>query len=177
MRLPIHMLAIIPQNSSGRSVMTCGPGTMPWMVIAPIISAITALDGMPSVSSGMKDVCAPALFADSGAATPSMAPLPKRDGSFAIFFSSVYAANEPSTAPPPGNMPSNAADAGAAQHRFPGIGEILPRSASGRSIFAMTTSRVARCSRLRDDLREPEQAHCHRRRSRCRRLSSGRPKV
>jgi hypothetical protein len=83
------MLAIIPQNKSGRCVMTCGPGVMPWIVMAPTINAMTALEGMPSVSSGMNDVCAPALLADSGAATPSMAPLPKRDGSFAIFFSRV----------------------------------------------------------------------------------------
>ena len=32
---------------------------------------------------------AAALFADSGAATPSMAPLPNLDGSFASFFSRV----------------------------------------------------------------------------------------
>ena len=83
------MLAIIPQNSSGRSVITCGPGWMPWMIIAPTIRAITAFDGMPSVSSGMNEVCAPALFADSGAATPSMAPLPKRDGSLARRFSII----------------------------------------------------------------------------------------
>ena len=83
------MLAIIPQKSSGFAVMICGPGWMPWMIIAPIISAITGLDGMPSVSSGMKEVCAAALFADSGAATPSIAPLPKRLGSLASFFSSV----------------------------------------------------------------------------------------
>ena len=69
--------------------MTFGPGMMPWIVIAPTISAITALGGMPSVSSGMKAVCAPALLADSGPATPSIAPLPKRDGSAAIFFSIV----------------------------------------------------------------------------------------
>ena len=62
---------------------------MPWMIIAPIISAITALDGMPSVSIGMNEVCAPALLADSGPATPSMAPLPNCAGSFESFFSSV----------------------------------------------------------------------------------------
>ena len=88
-RLPIHMLAIMPQNSCGRSVMICGPGWMPWMVSAPIISAITALPGMPSVSIGMNEVCAPALLADSGPATPSIAPWPKRAGSRATFFSSA----------------------------------------------------------------------------------------
>jgi hypothetical protein len=83
------MLATIPQNNAGRPVMTCGPGMMPWMVIAPTISAITAFGGMPSVSNGMNAVCAPALLAASGAATPSIAPFPKRDGSFASFFSSA----------------------------------------------------------------------------------------
>ena len=69
--------------------MTCGPGAMPWMVSAPSISAMVALPGMPSVSVGMNDVCAAALLAASGPATPSMAPLPKRDGSLAIFFSTM----------------------------------------------------------------------------------------
>jgi hypothetical protein len=87
MRLPIHMLATIPQNSSGRSFITCGPGWMPWIVSAPIIKAMTALPGMPSVSMGMNEVWAPALLAASGPATPSMAPLPKRPGSRADFFS------------------------------------------------------------------------------------------
>jgi hypothetical protein len=59
------------------------------MIIAPIISAMMAFDGRPSVSSGMNEVCAAALFADSGPATPSIAPLPKRDGSAASFFSTV----------------------------------------------------------------------------------------
>ena len=35
---------------------------------------------MPRVSIGMKEVCAPALFADLRPATPSIAPLPKRSG-------------------------------------------------------------------------------------------------
>ena len=46
--------------------------------MAPTISAITAFGGMPSVSSGMNEVCAAALLALSGAATPSIAPRPKR---------------------------------------------------------------------------------------------------
>ena len=99
------MLAIIPQKSSGWLVITCGPGWMPWIIIAPTISAITGLVGRPSVSIGMNEVCAPALFADSGPATPSIAPLPKRDGSFAMRFSSMYDANDASIAPPPGSTP------------------------------------------------------------------------
>ena len=88
-RLPSHIEAIMPQNSSGCLVITCGPGTMPWMVMAPTISAITALGGMPSVSSGMNEVCAAALLALSGAATPWMAPRPKRSGCFEMRFSNV----------------------------------------------------------------------------------------
>src|ERR1700747_2810040 len=57
------------------------------MVIAPTISAITALGGMPSVSSGMNEVCAAALLALSGAATPSIAPRPNRCGSAGALFS------------------------------------------------------------------------------------------
>ena len=83
------MLATIPQNRSGRLVITAEPGWMPWMIMAPIIRAMMALDGRPSVSSGMNEVCAAALLADSGPATPSMAPLPNRVGSLATFFSSV----------------------------------------------------------------------------------------
>src|SRR3990167_10522869 len=75
-KLPIYMEAIRPQNSSGLLVMTCGPGWMLWMVMAPTISAITALGGIPRVSSGMNDVCEPALLAASGAATPRMLPWP-----------------------------------------------------------------------------------------------------
>src|SRR5467141_376070 len=62
-RLPIHIEAIMPQNRSGFLVMTSGPGWMPWIIMAPTISAMTALDGMPSVSMGMNEVWAAALLA------------------------------------------------------------------------------------------------------------------
>src|SRR3712207_1796423 len=54
---------------------------IPWIVMAPTMRAMTAFGGMPSVRSGMNDVWAPALLADSGPATPSMAPRPNRRGS------------------------------------------------------------------------------------------------
>ena len=54
-----------------------------------IIIAIIGLEGTPRVSIGMKEVCEAALLAASGAATPSMAPLPKRAGSPLTFFSSA----------------------------------------------------------------------------------------
>jgi hypothetical protein len=91
MALPIHIEAIRPQNSAGLLVITCGPGWMLWMVMAPTISAITALGGMPRVSSGMNEVCEPALLADSGAATPRMLPLAEGHftGCSLVFFSIV----------------------------------------------------------------------------------------
>ena len=81
------MLAMRPQNSSGCLVMISGPGVIPCTIIAPIISAISAFGGMPRLNIGMKHAWAAALFADSGAATPSMAPLPKRCGVLDAFFS------------------------------------------------------------------------------------------
>jgi hypothetical protein len=51
------------------------------------MSAMTAFDGSPSVSSGMNDVCAPALLAASGAATPSTAPFPNSCGRFDHYYS------------------------------------------------------------------------------------------
>ena len=88
-RLPIHIEQISPQNSVGLLDITCGPGWMLWIIIAAIISAITALVGSPRVSIGTNDICAPALLAASGPATPSIAPLPKRSGVFDSFFSSA----------------------------------------------------------------------------------------
>ena len=55
-----------PQNRSGSSVTSCGPGVMPWMSSAPKMTAMVALAGMPSDSSGMNDEVAAALFAVSG---------------------------------------------------------------------------------------------------------------
>src|SRR5262245_40903359 len=80
MRLPIHIEATTPQNRSGRSVITRGPGAMPWIIRAPIIIAMVGFDGRPSVSIGMNEVCAPALLADSGAATPRISPWPNARG-------------------------------------------------------------------------------------------------
>jgi hypothetical protein len=46
------------------------------------------------------------LLADSGPATPSIAPWPKDFGFFETFFSIAYEANEARTCPAPGRMPS-----------------------------------------------------------------------
>ena len=79
---------------------------MPWMMSAPIITAITASPGMPSDSEGTKAVCAAALLADSGAEMPSIAPLPKRLGSLATRFSMAYDMKAAIDGPTPGSAPS-----------------------------------------------------------------------
>lgn len=62
---------------------------MPGMIIAPTINAITGFAGIPSVNSGIKLVCAPALLADYGPATPAIAPLPNSSGVLEMRFSTV----------------------------------------------------------------------------------------
>ena len=57
------------------------------MMNAPSISAMTGWAGRPRVRSGMNEVCAAALFADSGPATPSIAPCPNSFGVREIRFS------------------------------------------------------------------------------------------
>ncbi|MNC87828.1 hypothetical protein D3C83_35880 [compost metagenome] len=61
--------------------MSSGPGDMPWTMMAAIITAVTGLVGMPSAIIGTNAPVAAELFADSGPATPSIAPFPKRSGS------------------------------------------------------------------------------------------------
>src|SRR5215203_5435777 len=54
MTLPMYMLTTIAQNSAGFWLIINGPGCSPWMMKAPMSSAMTTFGGMPSVISGMK---------------------------------------------------------------------------------------------------------------------------
>ena len=87
MMLPIQKLATRPQKISGCSLMSCGPGTMPWIISAPSSSAITASPGMPRLMVGMKSPCTEEWVAASGQTTPSIMPVPNFSGVFEIFFS------------------------------------------------------------------------------------------
>ena len=80
MTLPTYMLAMTPQKTSGCCVISIGPGCTSWMTSAPSRSAVTALLGMPSDSIGIIAPATAELFADSGPATPSIAPLPNLEG-------------------------------------------------------------------------------------------------
>ncbi len=85
-RLPIYMLAMMPQNSVGFCWIISGPGCKPWITKAPSNSAITTFGGMPSVISGIMALPMPALLAVSLATTPSTAPLPNSSGCLERFF-------------------------------------------------------------------------------------------
>ena len=89
MMLPMYMLAMMPQKSPGFCFIMSGPGWTPWIMNAPSSSAITTFGGTPRVRSGMNAPPVAALLAASGAATPSMAPLPKRSGCVESRFSSA----------------------------------------------------------------------------------------
>ena len=59
-----------------------GPGTNPQITMPPSKRAVVGDPGMPRVSIGSNDPVEAALFAVSGAATPSIFPLPKLSGFF-----------------------------------------------------------------------------------------------
>ncbi len=105
MTLPTYMLAITPQKISGCSRINRGPGCTPWMRKALSSTAITTLGAMPRVSSGIIEPPVAALFAASGAATPSIIPVPKRSGCFESRRSSAYEMKVGMIAPIPGRMP------------------------------------------------------------------------
>jgi len=89
---------------------------------------------MPRLIVGMKLVCVEALVAASGPAMPSMAPRPKRRGSFATFFSVAYEMNDAMVGPVPGRMP-NAAPMAVPRTSAPR--DCLMSPASGRMDFML----------------------------------------
>ena len=94
-RVPVTLTG----TNSGRAVGTNGMRGQMWDNFSsedyktlPAVGPVPFFNpysGVQPDSMGMNDVCDPALLADSGPATPSIAPFPNLDGSFAIFFSMV----------------------------------------------------------------------------------------
>src|SRR5262245_39212957 len=68
--------------------------------------AVVPDPGIPSASSGTILPPALALFAASGPATPSIAPLPNSDGFFEAFRSVLYDKKVETVAPAPGRTPT-----------------------------------------------------------------------
>ena len=74
--MPTNSEAIRPHTRSGSRSKSSGPGWMPYCWKAASMTAATAVVGRPSVSMETSVPAADAEDADSGPATPSMAPLP-----------------------------------------------------------------------------------------------------
>ena len=60
--------------------MNSGPGWMPWMVSAPIITAVTASPGMPKAMIIISEPATLALLEASEATMPSGMPVPNFSG-------------------------------------------------------------------------------------------------
>lgn len=74
--LPINILLTNVQIISGCFSNNRGPGCKPNITTAPNMTAVVPEPGTPIVSNGISEPTEAALFEASGAATPSMAPLP-----------------------------------------------------------------------------------------------------
>ena len=66
--------------------MNSGPGWMPWIVIAPSITAVTASPGMPNAMIVTSEPATLALLDDSEAMMPSGIPVPNFSGRRENFF-------------------------------------------------------------------------------------------
>src|SRR6266850_5546114 len=105
MTLPMYMLATRPQKSDGFSEMKSGPGLNPHSTSAASSTAVVPEPGIPSVSKGTRAPPVSELFAPSGAATPSTAPLPNSCGRRDTAFSTPYEMNDAMVEPAPGSTP------------------------------------------------------------------------
>ena len=152
----------MPQKRSGFLVMTSGPGWMPWMIMAPTISAITALDGMPSVSMGMNEVWAAALLAASGAATPSTAPLPNSPGFLRELLLQRIGREGAQRRSAARQHAEQRTERGAAQDGRDGSADLLARRPQASRLL-MAPVRFQVLLEIDDDLGDAEQAHGDRR--------------
>ena len=166
----------MPQNSSGCLVMTCGPGTMPWMVMAPTISAITGVGrDAEREQRDERGLRRRRCWRSPAPRRPRWRRCRSVDGFFDDLLLERVGGERRDA---PRRRPAGCRAASRATvPRTIGAGELPsgPRgSASGRSTLALHDRRgFSGCSRLRMISREAEHAHARRRRSRCRRTSSG----
>ena len=101
----MYMLAMKPQTISGWSSISRGPGCRPQIMSAPRITAAVGDPGIPRVTSGSSEPTSALDAADSGATTPSSAPVPNFSGFLANFFARPYPTKDAGVAPVPGSTP------------------------------------------------------------------------
>ncbi|GAF21565.1 hypothetical protein JCM19047_1250 [Bacillus sp. JCM 19047] len=104
-KFPINILLMSVHTRSGLFSNNKGPGVIPIMTNAPSITAVVPDPGIPIVNIGMSDPTAAELLADSGATSPSTAPLPNSSFRFDSCFSVEYASKEEIVPPDPGKTP------------------------------------------------------------------------
>ena len=102
----MYIEAMSVQINSGESSKTFPePGRIPIDMRMPRRTAVVPEPGMPSVSIGISEPPAAALFADSGAATPRMSPWPNVSSVSERRFSMPYDMKPATDAPVPGSRP------------------------------------------------------------------------
>ena len=166
-RLPAHIDTIRPQKICGWLVTTCGPGTMPWMIIAPIISAMTALAGIRAPASE-RTLRAASLAGRPGDAVDCADRTARGRGSF---FSRLKAAKEARQRAAaghfPGSIPSSVPRAmGSADAEVARVGSSVP--------IAATEARRSRRRRGCGGFPQRRTTRPRGRSGRCRRPSPGR---
>ena len=157
-RLPIHIDATMPQNRVGRSVITCGPGWMPWIIMAPIISAITALPGRPSVSIGMNEVCAPALLAASGSGDAFDRAVAEARGVARDLLLQHIGRERGQRRAAARQHAEQRAEPGAAQRRRPRQLDLVARRHQLRDALRQQRAALAAARQIGDDLADAEHA-------------------
>ena len=83
-----------------------GPGINPHITMPPSNKAVVGEPGIPRVNIGNNEPVEAALFAVSGATTPSMLPFPNVSGFFEVCLAKPYAIKEAGVAPAAGSIPT-----------------------------------------------------------------------
>ncbi len=129
--MPTNREAIRPHTRSGSRSKSSGPGWMPYCWKAASMTAATAVVGRPRVSIDTRVPAAEADAADSGPATPSMAPLPHSSLCLDRRFSVTYDRKVGISAPPAGIAPNGKPMNGPRSHDFQ-VRFTSPRPSHGR---------------------------------------------
>ena len=104
-QFPKYILDMSPQKRSGFSRSRRGPGVIPYTIRAPRSMAMMTFVGTPRLNMGMKPAWDADLLHVSGAATPSMTPVPNFSGCLESLLSSPYD-KKVAERPIPGRIPT-----------------------------------------------------------------------
>jgi len=97
------------------------PGITPCINNPPSNTAAVTLPGIPNVNRGINDPPVTALFAHSGAATPSIIPVPYLSDCLEKRLDSLYAIQDAISPPAPGKIPTNTPTIPEIRYVFPSV--------------------------------------------------------